>query len=299
MDAFDEPVEEIARGLSRRQFLCRVGGSLAGAMLASVWLEVGGSYGAAPGSMSLRDLLSRISAQGCGPSHGIRALLPNDHPVISIRAVARRYAGSVVNFCKPLQISIQQKEVAGGGVTVYLSGVNFTGGGMAAIQYRSDISRDDLDFSVQVQPDGTFAHVINLGCSAPGLALYSLEATDAATGRRTDAISGEYTCPQPQMTPPPKPPSITVSRQGATFTVAGTGFLAKHLIVIRVVDPATFASNYYNSTSDAAGKLNFPVSPPCPSSRQLAFSASDSRSVPTSQDHTGMLWSNTVTVACS
>ena len=82
--------------------------------------------------------------------------------------------------------------------------------------------------------------------------------------------------------------------------MAGTGFLAAHLILIRVVDPETLSGNYYNTTSDSAGKLAFPVpNLPCPASGQLTFSASDSRSVPTSQDHTGMLWSNTVPVACS
>lgn len=264
MDPFDGPTEAIARGLSRRQLLCQFGGGCAGWTLASLGLEMRSSPAEAAGSISLRDLLRRISAQGCDASHGIRALLPHDLPlpVTSIRFVAARYAGSVVDFCKPLQFSVRQEAMAGGGVTVYLSGSNFTGGGMAAIHYESDIARDNLDFSVQVQPDGTFANVRSLGCSAPGLALYSLQATDAATGRRANTISGSYTCAQPPPPPPPPtPPSISVSRQGATFTVSGTGFLPSHLIVIRIVDPATFASNYYNSTSDAAWKLSFPVSP--------------------------------------
>jgi hypothetical protein len=303
MGAFDEPTDEVGApprsggpGLSRRQLLGRVGGGIAGLTLASLNLDLGRSAVAAPGPISVRDLLRRISDKGCDLSHGIRVGLPNDHPYISLRAVASRYTKSVVNFCQPLGFSVRTEAVAGGGLTAYLTGVNFTGSGMAEIQYESDIARDNRNFSLPVQPNGTFASVFNLGCSASGLALWSLRATDAATGRSASA-GGSYTCPEAP--PPPKPPSITVSKMGSTFTVAGSGFLSSHQILVRVVDPATFASNYYDTTSDPAGKLNFPVSPTCPPSRQLAFSASDSRKVPDSQDHTGMLWSNTVTVACS
>lgn len=298
VSAFEEPTEERAEGFSRRQFFVRVGGGLAGMTLACFGLDVGPSPAAPPGTISVRDLLRRIGPGGCDLTHGIRAGLPNDHPVISIRDVARRYAGSVVNFCEPLGFAVRTEAVAGGGLTAYLTGANFTGSGMAAIHLTSDIERDDRDFSIPVQPDGTFTSVVNLGCSAPGQALYGLQATDTATGRRAGPINGQYTCPQSQPLPPLTPPSISVSRQGATFTLTGSGFLASHQILIRVVDPATFAGNYYNARSDGAGKLNFPLTPPCPLSGQLAFSASDSRSVPTSQDHTGMLWSNTVTLAC-
>src|SRR6476620_6545997 len=99
MDTFDEPTQEFARGLSRRQLLGRVGGGLAGLSLASLGLDLGQSAIAAPASISLRDLLHRISPGGCDASQGIRALLPGSGilgiplPVISIRDVAGRYAG--------------------------------------------------------------------------------------------------------------------------------------------------------------------------------------------------------------
>jgi hypothetical protein len=197
MSSFREPSEERAGGLSRRQLFLRLGGGLAGVTLASLALDVRPSPAAPPGPISLRDLLRRISVKGCDPSHGIRAALPNDHPVISLRAVARRYAGSVVDFCEPVQIAIQQTDVAGGGVTVNLTGRNFAGGGMAAIQYRSaSRAADNRDFSVQAQPDGTFAQVIKLGCSAPGPVSYTLRAIDMASGRSADA-AGSYVCPRP------------------------------------------------------------------------------------------------------
>ena len=41
MDVFDEAGEEVARGLSRRQLLGRVGGGLAGVTLASLGLDLG------------------------------------------------------------------------------------------------------------------------------------------------------------------------------------------------------------------------------------------------------------------
>lgn len=299
MHGNEEPSQAGAEGCSRRQFFARLGGGLAGVMLASLCLDVRPSPAAPPGTISVRDLLRRIGPRGCDLTRGIRAGLPADHPVISLRDVARRYAGSVVNFCQPLGFAVRTEAAAGGGLMAYLTGSNFTGSGMAAIHQTSDIARDDRDFSIPVQPDGTFTSVVNLGCSAPGLALYGLQATDTATGRRAGPINGQYTCPQsPPPPPPPAPPSISVSRQGATFTLTGSGFLPNHTLLIRVVDPATFAGNYYNTSSDGAGKLNFSLTPPCPPSGQLACSASDSRSVPTSQDHTGMLWSNTVTLAC-
>lgn len=198
MDPLEGPTEEVARGLSRRQLFGRVGGSLAGLTLASVGLDPGRSAVAASGPNSVRELLHRISSKGCDPSHGIRMALPNDHPYISLRAVASRYAGSVTDFCKPVQLYIQQKDMAGGGITVNLTGRNFAGGGLAAIQYRS-ASRpsDNRDFSLPVLPDGTFAQVINLGCSSPGPVSYTLRAIDKVSGRSADS-AGSYVCPQPR-----------------------------------------------------------------------------------------------------
>jgi hypothetical protein len=106
MDPLDGTTEERAPGLTRRQLLCRVGGGAAGAMLASLALEMGLGPAAAAGAVSLRDLLRWISDKGCDPSQGIRVAPPDDHPVISIRSVDGRYANSVVNDCQPLQFSM-------------------------------------------------------------------------------------------------------------------------------------------------------------------------------------------------
>jgi hypothetical protein len=217
MDPLDRPTDESARGLTRRQLLGRVGGGLAGLTLASLGHDPGRSAAAASGPISVRELLHRISINGCDPSHGIRVALPNDHPVISLRGVASRYAGSVTNFCKPVQLSIQQTEVAGGGITVNLTGRNFAGRGLAAIHYRS-ASRpaDNRDFSVQAQPDGSFAQVINLGCSAPGPVSYTLRAIDMASGRSADA-AGSYVCPQPPPLTLFCPASITADNALVTY----------------------------------------------------------------------------------
>jgi hypothetical protein len=291
MSAFEEPTEARAEGFSRRQLFLRVGGGLAGVTLASLCCDAGPPPAAAAGSpISLRDLLRRISIKGCDPSHGIRVALPNDHPVISLRAVARRYAGSVVDFCQPVQIAIQQTDVAGGGVTVNLTGRNFAGGGMAAIQYRSaSRAADNRDFSVQARPDGTFAQVIKLGCSAPGPVSYTLRAIDMASGRSADA-AGSYVCPQL--------PSITVSQKGSVFTVKGTGFLHNHTVAVRVVNETTVVDGYFDTSSDAAGAIDFGINIPCTPSVLLVFTATDNRTVPSSQDHTGLLWSNPVTLTC-
>jgi hypothetical protein len=302
MSAFEEPTEEKAGGFSRREFFLRLGGGLAGVTLASYVLDAGPKPAAAAGtSTSVRDLLRRISNKGCDVSQGIRAVLPNDHPVISLRDVAGRYAGHVVNFCQPLGFSVRTEALAGGGLTAYLTGTNFTGGGMAAIQYTSDIARDDRSFSVPVRPDGTFATVFNLGCTAPGLALYGLFATDTATGRASTPLNGQYTCPQSMPPPPPAPkrPSIMVSQSSSTFTVKGTGFLPNHTVYVRAVDATTLIQySAGQTTSDGSGAINYTVSAPCNKGFSIDWSANDGRSVPPSQDITGIDWSNTVTTVC-
>jgi hypothetical protein len=202
MGLFDEPVEEIARGLSRRQLLVRVGGSLAGAMLASAGLDAGKSYAASPGSISLRDLLGRISAQGCDASHSIRALLPNDHPVISIRDVAGRYAG-MVNHCIGIQSSFYEQTFD---VFYYVSidASNLTPGGRVRFQLEGmpdlgQILRSDgfyiLD-TVVAKPDGTAHGEYRIGITAactltdPFVQEITLRIIDLATAR--DTIAGSF-----------------------------------------------------------------------------------------------------------
>jgi hypothetical protein len=101
MKLFDGRREGPGRGLSRRQLFYRVGGGVAGAMLASLGLPGVQDVAEAAGPTSLRDLLRRIGPGGCNPGGGIRGMLPNDHPVISIRDLDRRYAGRAPDSCVP------------------------------------------------------------------------------------------------------------------------------------------------------------------------------------------------------
>lgn len=308
MRSCEEPTEAGAEGFSRRQFFVRLGGGLAGVTLASLGLEVRPSHAAPPGPIYVRQLLRRISDKGCDPSHGIRVGLPNDHPVISLRDVARRYYACPVDYCFPLGFTGRQ-EAPAVGLTLTLIGSNFTCGGMAEIRLTSDIPQDSRDFSLPVQPDGTFTTVLSVNCSSQAMAGYVVQATDTATGRRSELLHGQYSCvppvitpPSPPPSPPPAPvsPSITVSQNSGVFTVMGTGFLPKHDVVVRIVDKQTFQSNFppgAHTSSDAGGKINFPINGiPCYPSRQLVFTATDGRS--NSQDLTGFLWSNPVTLAC-
>jgi hypothetical protein len=312
MDPVYEPTETMARGLSRRNLLGRVGGGIAGAALASLGLGNGrrAHAQAQAGTISLRELMGRISREGCDSSRGIRtllfrALLPRNPPVISIRDVAGRYAGKV-NHCKPLQL-VARNEQRAGGHRVHITGENFTPGDLADIRFESGAFRVSvvLRFSVRVLPDGTVAHVQDLGCEGEREKLYSVKAIDVATGRSAEGGSVSYTCPQapPRQDEPITPPFIRVSPlQGfafTNFTVTGSLFVPDKAVEIRVVDPRVLSSlRSYFTRSDALGGINHVIPIPCSASGELRFSASDGRTVPTTQDITGLLWSNTVPVTC-
>ena len=89
MNAFKESGESGTRGLSRRQWLCRAGGVVAGALLASLGLTSGRSEASLQGILGLRPVIKQIYPT-CYPAFGIRHMLPDDHPVISMRDVIRR-----------------------------------------------------------------------------------------------------------------------------------------------------------------------------------------------------------------
>jgi hypothetical protein len=309
MDPLDETTQEGAQGLSRRQLLGRVGGSLAGAALASLGLDHGrrAHAQAQAGTISLRDLLRRISAEGCDPSGGIRplllrALLPANPSVISIRDMARRYGGKH-DHCRPLQFSVRHRgDANGNGVfTVLLTGENFTPGGQADIQLTGP--RGTFGYPRQVRPDGTFFETLDLGCGY----LFTVRAIDVASGRSAEGGTVSSECPPPPppppIPPPPTPPVITdVSRVGSVFTVKGTGFLPNHIVHVRIVEPQTFRGNSFDTRSDTAGGINFVIhilADLCLPSGQLSFSANDDRQVPVSVDRTGVLWSNSKKVTCA
>lgn len=87
--------------------------------------------------------------------------------------------------------------------------------------------------------------------------------------------------------------------------VSGTGFLANHSVEIRVADDTLHDNRFETDASgqpiesDSNGKLtNVKINVPCSPQAVRHFSATDGRHVPDSQDHTGVLNSNTVTLHC-
>jgi len=93
--------------------------------------------------------------------------------------------------------------------------------------------------------------------------------------------------------PPNKPTINSVTNQGSgKFQVKGNDFLKSHAVHIRVVNVATFASDFFQATSDREGNLDntLTIAPQVPGTK-LSFSANDERL--DSTDTTGTLWSNT------
>jgi hypothetical protein len=300
MNRADEP--NGARGLSRRRLLRGVGGGIAGATLASLGLDSRRPAKAQAGPISLRDLAGRLDPPVCDPGSGIRRGLPNDHPAISIRDVARRVAGRA-NLCKPMELSVFNERISNGD-RVRITGTNFTPNGKVDILFRADRERNNFTDSARAQPDGTLVHVRELSCNWPEH-VFTVYATDLATGRKAGGATAAYDCPQQPPPPPPPPvtpPTITVSQEGsaagARFIVKGTGFLPSHDVHIRVTNNATLVSAFFTTGSDPAGALNHGLNIPCEPFVRLSFSANDERENP--QDPTrGALWSNTVTLTCT
>lgn len=100
-----------------------------------------------------------------------------------------------------------------------------------------------------------------------------------------------------QPLPPTSRPALTsITNQGPRFVVKGSGFLKTHTVHIRVVNNATFASNFYTATSDASGAIEAPITIEGLSGGVvLDFSANDER--PDATDATGTLWSSTIKVS--
>jgi hypothetical protein len=93
-------------------------------------------------------------------------------------------------------------------------------------------------------------------------------------------------------------PTIAVAANGdGSFTITGSDFLKSATVHIRMVDEALHQL-WMNTTSDGQGQITASTGGICAGARQVSFSANDGRQVPSSQDITGVLWSNTVTVAC-
>lgn len=94
-------------------------------------------------------------------------------------------------------------------------------------------------------------------------------------------------------------PRISVTSEGSgqssTFKIPGTGFNPNSAVTVRVADDQ-LASQTFQSTSDSTGKFELRQRVSCISGLTLYFSATDGR--PNSQDLTGLLWSNTVTLSC-
>ncbi len=105
-----------------------------------------------------------------------------------------------------------------------------------------------------------------------------------------------------QPTPPPRPtvPPLTISVTvpvSHQFEVTGSGFLPNHVVHIRVADAFANPNLFFNAQSDTMGKFTTRLPIPC-GPGVLYFSANDERPVPSSADHTGTWWSDTVSINC-
>ncbi len=122
---------------------------------------------------------------------------------------------------------------------------------------------------------------------APSQSAKSAESDAAASG-------GESLESGQSETPPTI--AVTASKDGS-FVVTGSGFLKSATVHIRMVDEALHQL-WMDTTSDGGGKISASTGGICAGAAQVSFSANDGRQVPSSQDITGVLWSNTVTLAC-
>lgn len=105
-----------------------------------------------------------------------------------------------------------------------------------------------------------------------------------------------------QPSPPPPPPSshhiqpiINVSKQNGNIIVTGSNFKPNAPIRIRIV--VGFIGNEYSyyANSNQMGRFTHPIDVSgVPQGTDIFVSATDGTRVPTSQDMTGFLWSNTV-----
>ncbi len=124
------------------------------------------------------------------------------------------------------------------------------------------------------------------GEDAPAANAKSAEVSAASSGDSLDSGQSEA------------PPTIAVTANGdGSFAITGAGFLKSTTVHVRMVDEALHQL-WMDTTSDGGGKISTSTGGICAGARQVSFSANDGRQVPSSQDITGVLWSNTVTVAC-
>jgi hypothetical protein len=87
-------------------------------------------------------------------------------------------------------------------------------------------------------------------------------------------------------------PTITAAPAPPQVIVTGHGFLPRHGVTIRVIDPDETA-NYFQYTADVVGDLVAPLPTSVPHGT-LHISATDGRPDPT--DETCVRWTNTNTI---
>ncbi|MBB3172627.1 hypothetical protein FHR90_000441 [Endobacter medicaginis] len=103
----------------------------------------------------------------------------------------------------------------------------------------------------------------------------------------------------------PSPITISAAGQpGNTIIISGHGFLPGAPVGVRVTDntlPFVLITTIGGQPirADAGGGLNVTFHGLCKAPGTLFFSAEDGRHVPSNVDHTGTLWSNTVTITCT
>ncbi len=91
-------------------------------------------------------------------------------------------------------------------------------------------------------------------------------------------------------------PTISTKSNGdGSFTITGSGFLQNSGVTMRVVDDA-LNQFFFQTTSDAQGRISVSTASICQRAGDVHFSATDGRH--DTSDLTGNLWSNTTTTAC-
>lgn len=112
-----------------------------------------------------------------------------------------------------------------------------------------------------------------------------------------DSQTGAYVegAPQPQQ-PQPSKPNINVSKRNGKIVVNGSYFNPSASVRIRVLVGyiGNEFSDYTNTDTNGSFKEHEIDVSPLPSGITIWVSATDGRTVPTTQDTTGFLWSNTV-----
>lgn len=199
-------------------------------------------------------------------------------PPITLDAEAEQATGEV-----PFVALVQVQRGAGLVLETRADIRRATGELLASYPWSQNLSSTTVNHRVDV-PGSYVCEVVRSGVTGTGYTQLT----------KRIPITARPTAPPPP--PPQVKPSISVQPKGdGSFVVSGTNFLPNATVHIRVVD-AALNTFWFDQTSTAQGKLEFPTGRICQRGGTIHFSANDGRS--DAHDLTGTLWSNTATTTC-